>query len=123
LKKKYRIKKNTEIQQLMNKRNTVGNSYFVLYHQRNHDNENFRFAISVPKKYGKAHERNLMKRRIREVIKINNFNNDIEFFLIAKLKSKNLSFSDIKKSLEDLFKKVNTLEERVKWKLKQDFLP
>lgn len=45
----------------MSKKNTVGNSYFVLYYQKNHDNINFRFAISVSKKIGKAFERNLMK--------------------------------------------------------------
>jgi ribonuclease P protein component len=114
LKKKYRIKKSDEIQLLMSKKNTVGNSYFILYYQKNHDFENFRYAISVPKKYGKAHERNLMKRRIREIIKINNFDQTCEFFVIAKVKSKDLNFSEIKDYVEDLFKKANLLKERVK---------
>ncbi|MFA7075900.1 MAG: ribonuclease P protein component [Candidatus Izemoplasmatales bacterium] len=114
MKKIYHIKKNKEIQQLMSKRNTVGNSYFVLYHQKNHGNLNFRFAISVPKKYGKAHERNLMKRRIREIIKVNDIDSTSEFFLIAKLKSSDLDFSKIKEYVEDLFKKARILKERVK---------
>ncbi|PKK95043.1 MAG: ribonuclease P protein component [Tenericutes bacterium HGW-Tenericutes-5] len=114
MKKKFRIKKSDEIQQLMSKRNTVGNSYFVLYYQKNHDNVNFRFALSVSKKLGKAHERNLMKRRIREVIKTNSIKNEADFFIIAKLKSKDLVFSEIKNSVEDLLKKANLLEERVK---------
>lgn len=118
MKKKFRIKKSDEIQQLMSKRNTVGNSYFVLYYQKNHDNVNFRFALSVSKKLGKAHERNLMKRRIREVIKTNSIKNEADFFIIAKLKSKDLVFSEIKNSVEDLLKKANLLEERVKWKQK-----
>lgn len=114
MKKKFRIKKSDEIQQLMSKRNTVGNSYFVLYYQKNHDNINFRFALSVSKKFGKAHERNLMKRRLREVIKDITFKSEAEFFIIAKLKSKGLNFSEIKESVEDLLKKANLLEERVK---------
>jgi ribonuclease P protein component len=114
LKKKYRIKKSDEIQQLMNKKNTVGNSYFVLYYQKNHDFKNFRYAISVPKKFGKAHERNLMKRRLREIIKVNRFDESIDFFVIAKAKSKDLSFERIKELVEDLFKKANILEERIK---------
>ena len=114
MKKKYRIKKSNEIQQLMSKKKTVGNSYFILYHESKPENENFRYAISVSKKYGKAHERNLMKRRIREIIKVNDFNPSSEFFIIAKLKSKDLGFSKIKDSVEDLFKKAKLLKERVK---------
>lgn len=98
----------------MEKRNTVGNNYFVLYYQKNHDLKNFRFAISVSKKYGKAHERNLMKRRIREIVKLNYFKTDIEFFIIAKLKSKTLEFEEIKTSVEDLIKKAKLLRERDK---------
>ncbi len=114
MKKKFRIKKSDEIQQLMSKKNTVGNSYFILYHQKNHNSKNFRFAISVSKKYGKAFERNLMKRRIREVVKINDFSDDSEFFVVAKIKSKELDFSGVKMNIEDLFKKANLLKERVK---------
>ncbi|MDY0317856.1 MAG: ribonuclease P protein component [Candidatus Izemoplasmatales bacterium] len=114
MKKKFRIKKSNEIQQLMSKKNTVGNSYFVLYYQKNHDNINFRFAISVSKKIGKAFERNLMKRRIREVIKDCLIRSEAEFFIIAKIKAKDLNFSEIKESVEDLLKKANLLEERVK---------
>jgi ribonuclease P protein component len=110
LKKKYRIKKSSEIQQLMKKKNTVGNSYFVLYYQKNHEIGNFRYAISVPKKYGMAHERNLMKRHLREVVKISDFFDDVEFFIIAKLKSKILNFFEIKSNFEDLLKKANLLK-------------
>lgn len=114
MKKKYRIKKSDEIQQLMNKKNTVGNSYFVLYYQKNHDFSNFRYALSVPKKFGKAHERNLMKRRLREIIKVNFFDNNVDFFIIAKAKSRELNFDKIKDLVEDLFRKANILEERIK---------
>ncbi len=110
MKKKYRIKKSSEIQLLMKKKKTVGNSYFVLYYQKNHEIDNFRFAVSVSKKYGKAYERNLMKRHIREVVKVNDFFTDVEFFIIAKLKSKVLNFFEIKNSIEDLFKKANLLK-------------
>jgi ribonuclease P protein component len=98
----------------MEKRNAVANDYFVLYYQKNHDLENFRFAISVPKKFGKAHERNLMKRRIREIVKLNYFKKDIEFFVIAKMKSKELEFKEIKASIENLITKAKLLKERDK---------
>ncbi|MCF7923943.1 MAG: ribonuclease P protein component [Candidatus Izimaplasma sp.] len=110
MKKKYRIKSNSEIQSLMKKKQTVGNSYFVIYYSKNHENNNFRFAISVPKKYGNAVKRNLMKRRIREIIRMSEIKPEVDFFLIAKLKSKNLNFNDIKKNIENLFEKAKILK-------------
>ena len=84
MKKEFRIKKNNEIQQLIHNRVTVGNSYFIIYYKENHEHNNFRYALSVPKKYGNAVKRNLMKRRIREIIKVNDFNKDYDFFIVAK---------------------------------------
>lgn len=98
----------------MSKRHAIGNGYFILYHQKNHEIKDFRFALSVPKKFGKAHERNLMKRRLREIVRMNSFISSTEFFLISRLKAKSLNFAEIKASVEDLFIKANLLEERVK---------
>ena len=111
MKKEYRIKKNSEIQQLIKKKTTVGNGYFILYHQKNHENKHFRYALSVPKKYGNAVERNQMKRRIREIVKIHSFLNDVEFFIVVKPKAKSLTFDDIKKFLENLFAQAKILGE------------
>ena len=111
MKKEYRIKKSNEIQRLMRKRITVGNNHFILYYQENHENKNFRYAISVPKKYGNAVKRNLMKRRIREIIKTNVFLSNYDFFIVVKQKSNILEFSEIKKELENLFAKAKILGE------------
>ncbi len=109
MKKVYRIKKSNEIQQLIRKRTTVGNGYFILYYTKNHECNNFRYALSVPKKYGNAVKRNLMKRRLREIIKVNAFNDEYDFFIVSKPKSRDLDFSEIKKLLEKLFEKANIL--------------
>ena len=109
MKKAYRIKKNDEIQQLIQRKQTVGNSYFVLYYIENHDHDHFRYAISVPKKYGIAVKRNLMKRRIREIIKINFFKNWVDFFIVAKTKAADLNFLEIRKILENLFAQAEIL--------------
>lgn len=106
MKKEYRIKKNNEIQAVMKKRKSVGNGYFVIYQKKNHDQKHFRFAISVPKKYGIAVERNIMKRRIREIIKDSHIKNDIDFFVVVKIKSNTLKFNDIKIQITNLLKKA-----------------
>jgi ribonuclease P protein component len=109
LEKKYRIKKNTEIQHLLKIKKTVGNKYFVIFYTENHENNNFRYAIGVSKKYGNAVARNLVKRRIREVIKVNNFIDRCDFFIIVKIETKNLKFNKIKEYLEQLFENAKIL--------------
>jgi ribonuclease P protein component len=111
LKKEYRIKKSDDIQALMKKRNTVGNANFVIYYQKNHGQEHFKFALSVPKKYGNAVNRNLMKRRIREIIKDSQIQDSYDFFVIAKLKSRELKFNDIKKNINQLLKRAKILKD------------
>jgi len=111
LKKEYRIKKSDEIQSLMNKKLTVGNSFFVIYHYKNHDQEHFRYALSVPKKFGNAVQRNKMKRRLREVIKDCSINDSVDIFIIAKLKSQELNYSDIDMNIKKLLKKAKILKD------------
>jgi ribonuclease P protein component len=109
LKKVYRIKKSNEIQQLIRRKTTVGNSYFILYYTKNHECINYRYALSVPKKFGNAVKRNLMKRRIREIIKVNSFLDEFDFFVVVKPKARDLDFSEIKKLVEKLFARANIL--------------
>ncbi len=111
MKKEYRIKKSSEIQKLIRKRKTVGNSFFVLYYNQNHEIDNFRYALSVPKKYGNAVHRNLMKRRLREIIKVNSFDEANDFFVVVKPKARDLSFEQIKNLIEKLFAKAKILGE------------
>jgi len=111
LKKEYRIKKSEDILELMKKKNTVGNVYFVIYYQKNHDQEHFKFAISVPKKYGNAVQRNKMKRRVREIIKDESILPNVDFFVVAKVKSQNLNFDEIKLNIKKLLKKANLLKD------------
>ncbi|QWB99972.1 ribonuclease P protein component [Mycoplasmatota bacterium] len=111
MKKEFRIKKSDDILTLMKKKITVGNSYFVIYYQKNHDQKHFKFAISVPKKFGNAVQRNKMKRRIREIIKDESILPNIDFFVVAKVKSQSLDFSEIKKNIEKLLKKAKLLKD------------
>lgn len=113
MKKEYRIKKSDEIQQIIKNRQTVGNKYFVLYFKKNHEIKNFRYALSVPKKYGNAVKRNLMKRRLREIIKVNTFIDDFDFFIVVKPLANHLVFNQIKEMLEKLFAKANILGEKI----------
>lgn len=113
MKKAYRVKKSTDIELIMKDRVSVGDGYFVIYKKQNHENEHFRYAISVPKKYGNAVSRNLMKRRIREIIKTQSFVDDIDLFIIVKPKANNLSFEEIKSIIEKLFARAKIYKGRI----------
>ena len=109
MKKEYRVKKSSEIEKIVKKRQSRGNEHFVLYKKENHGNKHFRFAVSVSKKYGNAVERNIVKRRVREIISKFDVVDHFDIFIVVKIKAKQLSFAEIKKSLEWLIKKQNIL--------------
>ncbi|MBU1144463.1 MAG: ribonuclease P protein component [Firmicutes bacterium] len=110
MKKAYRVKKSAEIEMIMKNKSSVGDGYFVIYQKQNHENEHFRYAISVPKKYGNAVQRNLIKRRIREIIKNHSFLKQMDFFIVSKSKAKELSFQEINQTLEKLFARAKIIE-------------
>ncbi|MBU0997523.1 MAG: ribonuclease P protein component [Firmicutes bacterium] len=103
MEKAYRVKKSAEIEFIMKNKSSVGDGSFVIYKLVKKDETHFRFAISVPKKYGNAVERNLMKRRIREIVRSNHFLDGLDFFIIVKPKAKELNFQEVKIDLEKLF--------------------
>ena len=108
--KEFRIKKNKEIETLLSQNKRVGNSQFSLYYAFKTDALHFRFAISVPKKYGNAVERNRIKRRIREVIRLADIKEKVDFFVIVKPVAKTSSYDDIRQSLTNLFARAKIIE-------------
>jgi len=110
MEKAYRVKKNTEIEKIIQKRDSVGDGFFVIYKAQNLSTGHFRFAVSVSKKYGIAVERNLMKRRVREVVGATDFLSQYDFIIIAKPVSKSMSFQEIEADLHKLFARAKINE-------------
>ncbi|MGI6782395.1 MAG: ribonuclease P protein component [Acholeplasmataceae bacterium] len=111
MQKKYRIKKTSEIDAIFNKKIRVNGKYFNIFYQLS-NNESFRFAISIGKKYGNAVKRNLMKRRIREIIRsIKDQIKSYDFIIVVKPNSEELNFETINQELFKLLIKAKILEE------------
>jgi ribonuclease P protein component len=107
MKKKFILKKRSEINFIFKFKKKVKNYFFILYFAENMEFEHFKFALSISKKYGKSHERNLIKRRIRMIIH-NNFlliNKKASFVLVIKPATKQLSFSDLSEKFLILLQK------------------
>lgn len=109
MKKAYRVKKGSEIESIIKKRQSKGNRYFVLYKNENHGNTHFRFAVSVSKKFGNAVHRNKIKRQVREIISKQPIIDKIDIFIVIKTNASELTFNEMKSSIESLITKQKIL--------------
>lgn len=112
MKKTYRIKKDSEIDAIFKNKNVKGDSCFAIYQHTNPEGTHFRFALSIGRKYGKAVQRNLAKRRIRMIIHSlrERFGKDKMFVIVIKPNAATLTFTETKIQLEALFKKTKLME-------------
>ena len=107
--KTYHVKKNTEIEAILNNKVFKNNRYFSVYKKQNIETGHFRYALSVGKKIGNAVIRNQYKRRLRaildEVILDKSVSYDV--FIIAKKPILEIDYEETKKQLSFLLKKLN----------------
>ena len=111
MKKTYRLKKKSEIDAVFKPRKAVKNEYFSIYYIPT-DQEHFKFALSIGKKYGNAVQRNLIKRRIRMIIHQNQgtIKRTMQFVVVVHPKSAMLTFSQINEQMIKLLTKANIME-------------
>ena len=79
--------------------------YFSIYYIKS---DNTLYGITVPKKVGKAHIRNKLKRRTKNIIITNekDIQNNYNYVIIIKEATLDLSYGTMEKELLDLLKKV-----------------
>ena len=92
--------------------NGLAGPYLVLYARKNRTGEN-RVGITVSKKLGKANVRNRIRRRLREVYRLNEekFQPGWDIVVVARSKALDAKFSDLVKSYLSLAKKAGILTE------------
>ena len=105
MEKEYIIKSNIEIEQLINKKQSIASKYFIAYYQTNETNH-LRLAISVSKKNGNAVERNYQKRRIREIMRSYKDTLLLDILIIARKNSMSIEFTELKEQIEYLINKI-----------------
>ena len=101
------IKKNYDINSVINKRNMIKNKYFYIYKDRNNLN-NYRFAICVSKKIGNAVNRNKIKRQIKDIIDKSNlvFNSNNDYVIIIRNEINNINYHEKKEKLISLISQI-----------------
>ena len=90
----------------------VADGYLVLYARKNRSNSNL-VGITVSKKLGKAHVRNRVRRRIREVYRLNEeqFQPGWDIVVVARSKAVDAEFSRLTKSYLSLARKAGILRD------------
>ena len=90
--------------------NGQANGYLVLYARRNRTGTN-RVGITVGKKLGKAHVRNRVRRRLREVYRLNEakFQPGWDIVVVARSRCISASFQDIVNAYLTLANKAGIL--------------
>ncbi|MBG9983066.1 ribonuclease P protein component [Aerococcaceae bacterium DSM 111020] len=101
MKKRYRIKKENEFQQVFHHGKSIANRQIVIYTYNKPNQEHFRVGLSVGKKIGNAVKRNQIKRYLRQAIHELEpaIQSDLDFLVIARKDIENKDFHQIKKSL------------------------
>ena len=92
--------------------NGFANGFLVLYARKNRTEGN-RVGVTVSKKLGKAHIRNRVRRRIREVYRLNEelFQPGWDVVVVARTKAIDAGFQDLTKAYLALARKAGILNE------------
>ena len=90
----------------------VADGYLVLYARKNRTGGN-RVGVTVSKKLGKAHIRNRVRRRLREVYRLNEerFQSGWDIVVVARSKAVDAEFARLTKSYLTLAKKAGILRD------------
>lgn len=110
---KNRVKKRTEYLSIQNQGKKIYSKFFVLANVGKEDSFSSRLGITISTKVHKrAHERNRVKRLVREVFRKNlaKFQNGFDLVFIAKKGIEERSNIEIKKEVKYLLYKVGALK-------------
>ena len=104
------LKKNHEFKRLYNKGKSAASQCAVVYCRRNGRNEN-RLGITVSAKLGGAVARNRIRRRLKEIYRINEekFLTGYDVVIVARMRSRFADFSELHVSVLSLLKKLNLI--------------
>lgn len=106
MKKIYRLKKNHDIAKIVQKKQRIAKTNYIVYYQYS-DEKIPKIAFSVSKKYGIAVERNKAKRIARSIVreKIKEITN-VNMVIVIKAVSKKCDYAILKNELSSILKKI-----------------
>lgn len=112
MKKEFRIRKNIEFKRVYNGGNNYWNRNLTLYVKKNGLN-NSRVGITITKKIGNSVVRNQIRRRIKEIYRLNFFRlkDGYDIVFIPKKNVVDLSFAQLESAVIHILKISNMFRE------------
>ena len=101
------LKKNHEFKRLYNKGKSAASKHAVVYCRRNGRPAN-RLGITVSAKIGGAVQRNRIRRRLKEIYRLNEkaFSAGYDIVIVARIKCRFAGYAEIEASVMGLFRKL-----------------
>ena len=105
------LKKNHEFRRLYNKGKSAASQCVVVYCRRNGKAEN-RIGITVSTKIGGAVQRNRIRRRLKEIYRLNEGKLPIgyDIIIVARMRSRFAGYREIENSVLALFRKLGLVK-------------
>lgn len=104
------LKENSRFRRLYHRGASAGNRYLVLYCLRNREGVT-RVGLTVSTKLGNAVVRNRMRRRLREIYRLNRdrFSDGYDIVVVARSAALNASFADLSRAYLTLADRLELL--------------
>ena len=104
------LKRNHEFKRLYNKGNSAASHCVVVYCRRNGKKEN-RLGLTVSTKLGGAVQRNRIRRRLKEIYRLNEdkLKPGYDVVIVARTKSGTAPFSELEASMLSLLRKLDMI--------------
>lgn len=105
------LKNNYEFRRLYAKGKTAGTSRLVIYCRKNNSSGN-RLGITVSTKIGKAIHRNRIRRRLREIYRLNEpkIKAGFDLVIVARTRSRYSEFRELEADFLELTRKLELLK-------------
>ena len=102
------LNKNHEFRRLYNKGKSAASQSVVVYCRRNRRLDN-RLGITVSTKIGGAVQRNLIRRRLKEIYRLNEekLSPGYDIVIVARVRSRFVGYRELEASVLAMFKRLN----------------
>jgi len=104
------LKNNRDFDRIIKNKKSYRYKNLYIYIERTND-ESYHFGISVSKKIGNAVTRNLYKRRIKNIIDKNVYQNNFNCIIILKKSVLEISYLELENEVINAFKDLELIKE------------
>ncbi len=107
------ITKNHEFKRVYNKGASASGQNLVVYCRRWRDRDKNRLGLTVSTKVGKAVQRNKIRRRLKEIYRLNEekLSTGWDIILVARVRSRNAGYSELERDFFSLCARLKLMAE------------